>query len=130
MRLLTFDEVLTLYYRIIRDTGGAAGILNESAIKSALAQARMTFDGIDLYPTIIEKASAIGHSLVSNHPFLDGNKRIGHAVMEAVLLRNGYEIVATVDAQEEIILNIAKGELNRRALSEWLAAHTALRSSR
>ncbi|NUM52607.1 MAG: type II toxin-antitoxin system death-on-curing family toxin [Candidatus Hydrogenedentes bacterium] len=120
MRLLTFDEVLLLYYRIMRETGGAAGLLNEGAVKLALAQPKLTFDGEDLYPTLASKASAVGHSLIANHPFMDGNKRIGHAVMEAVLLRNGYEITASVGEQEQVILEAAQGTLSRVGLSEWL----------
>lgn len=130
MRLLTFDEVLLLYYRIMRDTGGAAGVLNENAVKSALAQARQTFDGIDLYPTLAEKAAAIGHALIANHPFMDGNKRIGQAVMEGVLLRNGFEIRASADEQEEIILQIARGEMERKALAEWLQPRLRPRTPR
>jgi death-on-curing protein len=128
MRLLSLDEVLALYYRIMRDTGGAAGVLNVDTVKSALTQPKLTFDGVELYPSLAEKASAIGHSLIANHPFLDGNKRIGQAVMEAVLIRNGYEVSASIDEQEQIILCVARGEMTRRELSEWLQAHMQLRT--
>ena len=67
--------------RIIGQSGGALGILNLSALESALAQPRMTFGGKELYPSIIDKASALGYSSIQNHPFLDGNKRTGHAAM-------------------------------------------------
>lgn len=58
----------------------------------AVAQPRMTFGGEDLYPTIIEKASALGFSLINNHPFIDGNKRLGHAAIETFLVLNGFEV--------------------------------------
>jgi death-on-curing protein len=83
----------------------------------------MTFGGEDLYPTLVDKAAAIGFSLVMNHPFIDGNKRIGHAAMEVFLVMNGYEIDAFVDEQETIILSLASGELEREAFTQWLKNH-------
>ncbi len=67
----------------------------------------MTFDGQELYPTLVEKAAALGFSLVTSHPFVDGNKRLGHAAMETFLLMNGHEIEASVDEQEDLILRWA-----------------------
>jgi death on curing protein len=80
----------------------------------------MTFAGEELYPTIVEKASALGFSLIKNHPFIDGNKRIGHAAMEVFLVLNGFEIKAAVDEQEQVILQVASGELGRDKFTEWL----------
>ncbi|MEO1149149.1 MAG: type II toxin-antitoxin system death-on-curing family toxin, partial [Cyanobacteria bacterium J06638_22] len=67
---------------------------------------RMTFGGEDLYPTLVDKAAALGFSLVMNHPFVDGNKRTGHAAMETFLVMNDLEILAPVDEQELIILSL------------------------
>jgi death-on-curing protein len=83
----------------------------------------MTFDAVDLYPTIVEKAAALCFSLVSNHPFTDGNKRVGHAAMETFLLLNGFEINALVDEQERVILSLAAGGCERERLVEWLRGH-------
>lgn len=83
----------------------------------------MTFDGNDLYHDIISKAAAPGFSLISNHPFVDGNKRIGHAAMEVFLMLNGYEIESGVDEQEQTILNVASGKINRNQFTEWLRIH-------
>ena len=83
----------------------------------------MTFSEQDLYPTLVEKAAALGFSLIQNHPFLDGNKRIGHAAIEVFLILNGYEITASVDEQEALILQVASGQLSRQDLLEWLTAH-------
>jgi len=80
----------------------------------------MAFGGFDLYPTLIEKASSPGFSLVKNHPFLDGNKRIGHAAMESFLLLNGFEINAAVDAREKVILDLAAGAIGRDEQTDWL----------
>src|SRR5512141_740047 len=103
MRYLTVHEVLEIYSHIMQQTGGGVGVRDLGALESAIAQPRMTFDGNELYPTLIEKASALGFSLIQNHPFLDGNKRIGHAAMEIFLVLNGHQIRASVDEQVEII---------------------------
>ncbi|MFZ1396315.1 MAG: Fic family protein, partial [Candidatus Promineifilaceae bacterium] len=78
MRFLTLNELLTLHKRILAQSGGSAGIRAIGGLESALAQPRMTFDGQELYPTLAEKAAALGFSIIQNHPFVDGNKRTGH----------------------------------------------------
>ncbi|MEB3281603.1 MAG: type II toxin-antitoxin system death-on-curing family toxin [Lyngbya sp.] len=123
MRYLTLREVLELYHCIIQQSGGTEGISNLGALESALAQPQMTFDGKELYPTITAKAAALGFSIINNHPFIDGNKRIGHAAMEVFLVLNGYEINASVDEQEQIILQVASGEAEREDLVNWLQRH-------
>lgn len=123
MRYLTLNEVLELYRRIMEQSGGSVGIHDLGALESALAQPRVTFGGEELYPTVIEKASALGFSIIKNHPFVDGNKRTGHAAMETFLVLNGYEIEATVDEQERIILQVVAGELGRNEFTDWLRSH-------
>ena len=76
MRYLALKEVLELHRRLIEQSGGAAGLRDMGMLESALAQPLMTFGGGELYPTISDKASALGFSLIKNHPFVDGNKRI------------------------------------------------------
>ncbi|MEH1929602.1 type II toxin-antitoxin system death-on-curing family toxin [Nostoc sp.] len=120
MRYLTLEEVLELYHHIVEQSGGSAGISNMGGLESAIAQPQMTFAGEELYPTIVEKASALGFSLIKNHPFIDGNKRIGHAAMEVFLVLNGFEINAALDEQEQVILQVASGELGRDEFTEWL----------
>ena len=83
------------------------------ALESALAQPQMTFGGEDLYPTLVDKAAALGYALIKNHPFLDGNKRTGHAAMDVFLVLNDYEIRATVDEQEYVILQVAASGIDR-----------------
>ncbi len=107
----------------MEQSGGSVGILNLGALESAAAQPRMTFNGEELYPTIVEKASALGFSLIQNHPFVDGNKRTGHAAMEAFLMFNGYEISASVDEQAGIILGVASGKVDRQVFTVWLRDH-------
>lgn len=123
MRYLTLKEALELHRRVIEQSGGSAGMRDIGLLESALAQPLMTFGGEDLYPTLTEKSAALCFSIVKNHPFLDGNKRVGHAVMETFLILNGHEIEALPTEQEEVILSLAAGELDREGLSEWLRNH-------
>jgi len=120
MRYLTLGEVVALQRRITAATGGAAGIRDLGALESAVAQPRASFGGEDLYPGVIEKAAALGFSLVMGHPFLDGNKRTGHAAMESFLVLNDYEVSAPVDEQERVMLQLAAGELSRDDFVEWV----------
>ena len=123
MRYLTLGEVLELHHRIIHQTGGASGVRNLAALESAVAQPRMTFEGKDLYPTIEAKAGALAFFLIQNHPFMDGNKRCGHAAMETFLVLNGKEIEAPVDEVEKIILAMASGKFSLTSFVDWLAGH-------
>jgi len=109
MRYLALAEVVDLHRRLLEATGGAAGIRDLGALESALAQPKMTLAGSDLYPTLAEKAAALCFSLVGNHPFVDGNKRVGHATMETFLVLNGAEIDASVGEQERVMLDLAAG---------------------
>jgi len=97
-------------------------------LESAVAQPEAGFGGKDLYPDLARKAAALGHSLIQNHPFVDGNKRIGHAAMEVFLLLNGHEIAASVDDQEKIILDVASGNVSRNELGEWISKHMVVRN--
>lgn len=125
MRHLTLGEVVDLHWRLLAASGGATGIRDIALLESALAQPTATFAGADLHPTLLDKAAALGFSLVANHPFLDGNKRIGHAAMEVFLLLNGYEVEASVDEQERLMLDVASGHLGREQLAAWLRQHAA-----
>jgi death on curing protein len=124
MRFLTLIEVLELHRRVIEQSGGAFGIRDVGLLESAIAQPRMTFGGKELYPSLLEKAAALGFSVIMNHPFVDGNKRTGHAATETFLILNRMEISVSVDEQECIVLGIASGELGREAFVEWLEQNT------
>ena len=123
MRHLSIGQVLELHSRIIQQSGGTAGILNLGALESALIQPRMTFGGKDLYPTLSEKAAAVGFSIIRNHPFIDGNKRTGHAAMEVFLILNGYEIDASIADAERVVLQVTSGDMGREEFAAWLDAH-------
>ncbi len=123
MIYLTIDEVLELHRDVIARSGGDSGVKDRGLLESAVAQPRMTFGGEDLYPTIVEKAAALAFSLVKNHSFVDGNKRIGHASMEVFLVLNGWQIDSNVDEQEALVLRLAAGLLSREDFTEWLRQH-------
>ena len=123
IRYLSLVEVLNLHSQIIQQSGGSVVVRDLAALESAIAQPRMTFGGEDLYPTVVDKAAALGFSIVMNHPFIDGNKRTGHAAMETFLVLNGIEINASIDEQEEVILALASGELGREAFVQWIKEH-------
>lgn len=125
MRYLTVAEIIELHARIISQSGGASGLRDRAALESSLAQPLQTFGGEELYPSVEEKAAALGYFLISNHPFADGNKRIGHAAMEVTLILNGREIFATVDEQEQIILSVAAGKMPRDEFTTWILQHVA-----
>lgn len=120
---LTLGQILFLYQRLIQQSGGAPGLRDIAGLESAVAQPRMTFDEKDLYPSLAEKAAALGYSLIKNHPFIDGNKRICHAAMEVFFVLNGDEIDASVADQEKSILQLSTGNMERAELVHWLKDH-------
>lgn len=123
MRYLSISEVLELHERLISSSGGAPGIRDLGALESAVSQPHTTFEEKDLYADLISKAATICFSLVMNHPFVDGNKRVGHAAMETFLILNGSEIDCPLDEQEQIILNLASGNLDRVTFTNWVKKH-------
>ena len=120
VRYLSLIEVLELHRRLVEATGGATGLRDLGALQSALAQPRATYGGEALYPTLEEQAAALGYSLTLNHPFVDGNKRVGHAAMAVFLALNGRELVSSIEEAERIMLDLAAGHLTREQLLEWL----------
>ena len=128
MRYLSLQEVISLHSLLISQSGGSSGLRDRGALESAVAQPEASFGGEDLYPDLAIKAAALGHSLIQNHPSVDGNKRIGHAEMEVFLLLNGHEIDASVDDQETIIIDVASGKVSRIELGEWINKHIVERN--
>jgi len=123
MRYLTLGEVVELHRAVIERTGGIGGIRDLGALDSALAQPGATFAGVDLHLSLADKAAALCFSLVLDHPFLDGNKRVGHAAMETFLVLNGSEIAASIDEQERLMFDIATGRSSRDEVASWLREH-------
>ena len=128
LRYLSLAEVLELHRRITAASGGATALRDLAALESAVAQPRASFAGEDLYPDLAAKATALAFSLINNHPFVDGNKRVGHAALETFLLLNGHELDADVDASEKIVLAVAAGQAGREEFLGWIRAHLILAS--
>ena len=124
VRYLSLVEVLELHRMIVERTGGASGLRDLGALQSALAQPRASYGGEALYPTVEERAAALGYSLVLNHPFVDGNKRVGHAAMAVFLALNGRALTSGIDEAERVMLDLAAGTLSREQLVEWVRRST------
>lgn len=116
----TREKVLLLHQYIAEETGGSMGIRDEALLDSALKSAFATFDGKELYPSKEEKAARIGVSLVSNHAFLDGNKRIGMYVMLTFLEFNGIKIECQISEVVEAGFAIAEGTMGYEELLKWI----------
>jgi death-on-curing protein len=120
MEWLELDQIFEIHAYAIARSGGSTGIRDKNGLESALGQPMQTFGGVDLYPTLLDKAAALGFFLVRNHPFVDGNKRVGHAALEIVLQQNGFEILDEQANQEAVILALAAGELTLDAFTKWV----------
>ncbi len=127
MTKFTKEEVLLLHQYIAAETGGTVGVRDEGLLESALQSAFATFDGRELYPSREEKAARIGASLVSNHSFLDGNKRIGMYVMLTFLETNGVRIDCTDEDIVQAGLALADGTMAYDGLLAWIREHAALK---
>ncbi len=123
MGFLALHEVLYIHDRIITTSGGAHGVRDLGALESAVAQPKAGFGGEELYPTLVDKAAALCFFIVQGHPFVDGNKRAGHAAMEVFLFMNGLALEASVDEQENLMLELASGHVSREELGHWLNNH-------
>jgi len=123
MKTLELHHILKFHSKIINSTGGSHGVKDLGLIESALHRASASFDGVDLYPSTIKKISVITHSLISNHGFVDGNKRIGIATM---LLLLNYNSLKVVYSQKELItlgLGVASGDIEHYGIEDWINNH-------
>jgi len=123
MRYLTVEQVLFLHARLIEETGGSHGIRDVGLLQSAVARPRATFEGEDLYPDVFSKAAALMHSLINNHPFVEGNKRTGSAAAVLFLRANGWSFEASNAELEGFALQVARGVLDVLQAAGWLREH-------
>ena len=124
MTYLTTVQILFLHSRLIAETGGSAGVRDVALLESAVARPQATYGGEELYPDIFDKAAALMQSLVNNHPFVDGNKRVGIAATALFLQRNGHRLVASNQEVEEFTLAVAQSERSVEEIAAWFAAQT------
>ncbi len=117
------EKVLLLHQLISQQTGGEVSLRDEGLLESALEGAFQTFDGVDLYPTKEEKGARLGYALISNHAFVDGNKRIGMYVMLTFLEVNGVPIDATNEEVAHVGYAVADGTMDYDALVKWVFDH-------
>jgi death-on-curing protein len=117
---LSLEQILALHKAQIDEYGGAHGLREMGGLESAMARPQMTFGGEDLYKDVPDKAATLWHSLVMNHPFIDGNKRIGAMAAELFLGINGVDLLATNEQLVEITLATARGEMSAEALAIWI----------
>jgi death-on-curing protein len=122
--MIDLNEVLGIHQIIIEKFGGGSGLRDLSALKSAISRPFATFDKKDLYPTPPEKAAALIESIVINHPFMDGNKRMGYILMRLLLLKLGYDIKANPDEKYEFVIGIASGKFKIEQITSWLKMHS------
>ena len=120
---LTKQQVILLHKDIIAESGGSAEIRDEGLLDSALNAPFQTFSETELYPTLIEKAARLGYSLIKNHAFVDGNKRIGAHTMLVFLALNGIEVEYEDNDFIQLVLGVAAGEISDEQLLTWLKAH-------
>ena len=122
MKILTKAQIILLHAQL-KETGGSDGIRDEGLLDSAILNPFQSFDGKELYPSVLEKGARLGFGLIQNHAFVDGNKRIGAHVMLVFLALNGYVFSYTQKELTEIILSVAAGEKDCDDLLLWLQSH-------
>lgn len=125
MNMLTKQQILLLHTQLIRQSGGTDGVRDEGMLDSAISQPLQTFDNMELYPGIVDKAVRLGYGLITNHPFVDGNKRIGTHAMLVTLDINGIELQYQDEDLIQLILKIASGKADDRVLRTWVLSHIA-----
>jgi len=123
--MININDVIDAHSRIVRATGGADGLRDKGSLESAINRPFATFDGVDLYTNIFEKAAAILESILINHPFVDGNKRTGWVLMRALLLSEKIEVVAQEDSKYDFTIQVAEGKLNTDQISAWIRSNSA-----
>ena len=123
MKKLTQEKVIALHSEAIAQTGGIDGIRDAHLLDQSVNSPFHTFGGQYLYPTLEAMAAHLAFSLIKNHPFLDGNKRIGILAMMVFLERNGHPINCTDDELERLGLGLADSSITEQELLKWILSH-------
>ncbi|MEK7858138.1 MAG: type II toxin-antitoxin system death-on-curing family toxin [Elusimicrobiota bacterium] len=128
MNYLYPTQVLYLHKRVLEASGGSAGVRDQNLLESAVYRPQATFGGSDLYPDAISKAAALGHSIIKNHPFVDGNKRTGFEAMRLFLRLNGLDVKASEDEKFRFVMEAASDStVDEHAFRTWLKKHSVKR---
>lgn len=123
MKTLSKNQVTALHSALIQEFGDIDGIRDEGLLESALAAPFQTFGGEPVYPSLQAKAAQLGFGLIRNHPFVDGNKRIGAHTMLVFLAVNGIELRYEQQELIDIVLSVAAGQIDRQGLLQWILDH-------
>ena len=123
MIILTVDEILAIHKRLASETGGSPELRDIGLLESAVYAADASFGGEEIYPTAKEKAARLAYSLISNHPFVDGNKRIGVFTMLMTLRLNNVKISYTQKELSDTVIDIASGKMSYEDILAWIEAH-------
>ncbi len=124
MNYLTPEQVLFIHYRLIEETGGCQGIRDIALLQSAVSRPMATFDNNDLCPDLFSKAAALMHSIIKNHPFVDGNKRTAITAASIFLLRNGYSLKTSNKALERFTLKVVNEYVELQAIAKWFKKYS------
>ena len=124
MIVLAKEQIITMHSMLISETGGIDGLRDVSLLESAIKAPFQSFEGTEVYPTIYQKASRLGFGIIKNHPFIDGNKRIGAHTMLVFLSLNGIEIESTQKSLYEIILGVADDRVSFEEFTDWIIEHS------
>jgi death-on-curing protein len=118
--VISIQETLYIHNLLIKTFGGSSGVRDFQALESALSRPFQTFDSVELYPSIIEKAASLLESLLANHPFVDGNKRTGYVLMRLFLKKNEMDIVADEETKYQFLIDVASGVKRYDDILIWL----------
>ncbi len=118
--MIKIEDVIEIHKILIERFGGTSGIRDINLLKSAIERPYSGFGNIEFYPSSFEKAGAIIESIIKNHPFIDGNKRVGYVLMRLLLMQKNYDIKATQDEKFNFVINIANGKMDIESIIYWI----------
>lgn len=121
--MITLKEVENIHSILIKRFGGSLGIRDAAGLDAAINRPYQTFDQHELYPEAIDKAAAIFESIISNHPFIDGNKRTAYVLMRLILMENNQDIKASENEKYDFVINAAQGKLTFQMIRGWITDH-------
>jgi len=126
--MISVEQVISIHEILVNRFGGASGLRDLAQLESALARPYQTFGGKELHQHEFQKAAAILESLLINHPFIDGNKRMGFVVMRLLLLEKGWDLKATQNERYLFVIDVASGKMAFKEIVEWIQFN-AIRNS-